>query len=226
MKRKQISALAAAMFTGAGVLIAGAAHADNFVDRGNPDNALNGQCIDGTNPLCVATKNGSYVAVSTANVTQGTNAKAGTSGIAIGDQSNASSKGGTSSGGAIAIGVGSQALANSATAIGTVAVAQGNTALAIGRQSAAVGDFSMALGNVADAHGTSSIALGHSALASGDRSVAIGGANPTSSDGVSAGASYDAATQTRAAGTQSVAIGAGAQTNDNNQVAIGSGSVG
>ena len=121
MKRKQISALAAAMFTGAGVLIAGAAHADNFVDRGNPDNALNGQCIDGTNPLCVATKNGSYVAVSTANVTQGTNAKAGTSGIAIGDQSNASSKGGTSSGGAIAIGVGSQALANSATAIGTAA---------------------------------------------------------------------------------------------------------
>ncbi|RQU52345.1 adhesin [Burkholderia cenocepacia] len=226
MKRKQISALAAAMFTGAGVLIAGAAHADNFVDRGNPDNALNGQCIDGTNPLCVATKNGSYVAVSTTNVTQGTNAKAGASGIAIGDQSNASSKGGSGSGGAIAIGVGSQALANSATAIGTVAVAQGNTALAIGRQSAAVGDFSMALGNVADAHGTSSIALGHSALASGDRSVAIGGANPTSSDGVSAGASYDAATQTRAAGTQSVAIGAGAQTNDNNQVAIGSGSVG
>ncbi|WP_175884992.1 YadA-like family protein [Burkholderia sp. BCC0044] len=226
MKRKQISALAAAMFTGAGVLIAGAAHADNFVDRGNPDNALNGQCIDGTNPLCVTTKSGTFVAVSTANVTQGTNAKAGTSGIAIGDQSNASSKGGTSSGGAIAIGVGSQALANSATAIGTVAVAQGNTALAIGRQSAAVGDFSMALGNVADAHGTSSIALGHSALASGDRSVAIGGANPTSSDGVSAGASYDAATQTRAAGTQSVAIGAGAQTSDNNQVAIGSGSVG
>ncbi|MCA3824660.1 MAG: adhesin, partial [Burkholderia sp.] len=226
MKRKQISALAAAMFTGAGVLIAGAAHADNFVDRGNPDNALNGQCIDGTNPLCVKTKNGTYVAVSTTNVTQGTNAKAGTSGIAIGDQSNASSNGGSSSGGAIAIGVGSQALANSATAIGTVAVAQGNTALAIGRQSAAVGDFSMALGNVADAHGTSSIALGHSALASGDRSVAIGGANPTSSDGVSAGASYDAATQTRAGGTQSVAIGAGAQTNDNNQVAIGSGSIG
>nr|WP_261317981.1 YadA-like family protein [Burkholderia cepacia] len=214
------------MFTGAGVLIAGAAHADNFVDRGNPDNALNGQCIDGTNPLCVSTKSGSYVAVSTANVTMGTNARAGTSGIAIGDQSNASSKGGTSSGGAIAIGVGSQALANSATAIGTVAVAQGNTSLAVGRQSAAVGDFSMALGNVADARGTSSIALGHSALASGDRSVAIGGANPTSSDGVSAGASYDAATQTRAGGTQSVAIGAGAQTNDNNQVAIGSGSVG
>ncbi|MEN2470396.1 YadA-like family protein [Burkholderia sp. GS2Y] len=226
MKRKQISALAAAMFTGAGVLIAGAAHADNFVDRGNPDNALNGQCIDGTNPLCVATKSGSFVAVSTANVTQGTNAKAGTSGIAIGDQSNASSNGGTSSGGAIAIGVGSQALANSSTAIGTVAVAQGNTALAVGRQSAAIGDFSMAIGNVADAHGTSSIALGHSALASGDRSIAIGGANPTSSDGVSSGAAYDAATQTRAGGTQSVAIGAGAQTNDNNQVAIGSGSVG
>ncbi|WP_175947175.1 YadA family autotransporter adhesin [Burkholderia pyrrocinia] len=226
MKRNQISALAAAMFTGAGVLIAGVAHADNFVDRGNPDNALNGQCIDGTNPLCVATKSGSYVAVSTANVTMGTNAKAGTSGIAIGDQSNASSKGGSSSGGAIAIGVGSQALANSAMAIGTVAVAQGNTSLAVGRQSAAVGDFSMALGNVADAHGTSSIALGHSALASGDRSIAIGGANPTSSDGVSNGAAYDAATQTRAGGTQSVAIGAGAQTNDNNQVAIGSGSVG
>ncbi|WP_423760669.1 YadA family autotransporter adhesin [Burkholderia sp. NLJ2] len=226
MKRNQISALAAAMFTGAGVLIAGVAHADNFVDRGNPDNALNGQCIDGTNPLCVATKSGSFVAVSTSNVTQGTNAKAGTSGIAIGDQSNASSKGGTSSGGAIAIGVGSQALANSATAIGTVAVAQGNTSLAVGRQSAAIGDFSMALGNVADAHGTSSIALGHSALASGDRSIAIGGANPTSSDGVSNGAAYDAATQTRAGGTQSVAIGAGAQTNDNNQVAIGSGSVG
>ncbi|RQS35380.1 adhesin [Burkholderia sp. Bp8992] len=226
MKRKQISALAAAMFTGAGVLIAGAAHADNFVDRGNPDNALNGQCIDGTNPLCVATKSGNFVAVSTTNVTQGTNAKAGTSGIAIGDQSNASSNGGSSSGGAIAIGVGSQALANSSTAIGTVAVAQGNTALAIGRQSAAIGDFSMALGNVADAHGTSSIALGHSALASGDRSVAIGGANPTSSDGVSAGASYDAATQTRAAGTQAVAIGAGAQTNGNNQVAIGSGAIG
>ncbi|WP_175731580.1 YadA-like family protein [Burkholderia ambifaria] len=226
MQRNQISALVAAMFASAGVLVAGAAHADNFVDRGNPDNALNGQCIDGTNPLCVATKNGTFVATSSTNFTSGTNAKAGSSGIAIGDQSNAGSQGGSGSGGGIAIGVGAQALANSATAIGTVAVAQGNTALAVGRQSAAIGDYSMALGNVADAHGTSSIALGHSALASGDRSIAIGGANPTTSDGVSNGASYDAATQTRAGGTQSVAIGAGAQTNDNNQVAIGSGSVG
>ncbi|RQR53970.1 adhesin [Burkholderia sp. Bp9140] len=226
MQRNQISALVAAMFASAGVLVAGAAHADNFVDRGNPDNALNGQCIDGTNPLCVATKSGTYVATSSTNFTSGTNAKAGSSGIAIGDQSNAGSQGGSGSGGGIAIGVGAQALANSATAIGTVAVAQGNTALAMGRQSAAIGDYSMALGNVADAHGTSSIALGHSALASGDRSIAIGGANPTTSDGVSNGASYDAATQTRAGGTQSVAIGAGAQTNDNNQVAIGSGSVG
>ncbi|MET3552386.1 YadA-like family protein [Burkholderia sp. 567] len=226
MQRNQISALVAAMFASAGVLVAGAAHADNFVDRGNPDNALNGQCIDGTNPLCVATKSGTFVATSSTNFTSGTNAKAGSSGIAIGDQSNAGSQGGSGSGGGIAIGVGAQALANSATAIGTVAVAQGNTALAVGRQSAAIGDYSMALGNVADAHGTSSIALGHSALASGDRSIAIGGANPTTSDGVSNGASYDAATQTRAGGTQSVAIGAGAQTNDNNQVAIGSGSVG
>ncbi|MGY6236557.1 YadA family autotransporter adhesin [Burkholderia ambifaria] len=226
MQRNQISALVAAMFASAGVLAAGAAHADNFVDRGNPDNALNGQCIDGTNPLCVATKSGTFVATSSTNFTSGTNAKAGSSGIAIGDQSNAGSQGGSGSGGGIAIGVGAQALANSATAIGTVAVAQGNTALAVGRQSAAIGDYSMALGNVADAHGTSSIALGHSALASGDRSIAIGGANPTTSDGVSNGASYDAATQTRAGGTQSVAIGAGAQTNDNNQVAIGSGSVG
>ncbi|WP_334043724.1 YadA-like family protein [Burkholderia ambifaria] len=226
MQRNQISALVAAMFASAGVLVAGAAHADNFVDRGNPDNALNGQCIDGTNPLCVATKNGTFVATSSTNFTSGTNAKAGSSGIAIGDQSNAGSQGGSGSGGGIAIGVGAQALANSATAIGTVAVAQGNTALAVGRQSAAIGDYSMALGNVADAHGTSSIALGHSALASGDRSIAIGGANPTTSDGVSNGASYDAATQTRAGGTQSVAIGAGAQTNDNNQVAIGSGSAG
>ncbi|WDR98181.1 YadA family autotransporter adhesin [Burkholderia ambifaria] len=226
MQRNQISALVAAMFASAGVLVAGAAHADNFVDRGNPDNALNGQCIDGTNPLCVATKSGTFVATSSTNFTSGTNAKAGSSGIAIGDQSNAGSQGGSGSGGGIAIGVGAQALANSATAIGTVAVAQGNTALAVGRQSAAIGDYSMALGNVADAHGTSSIALGHSALASGDRSIAIGGANPTTSDGVSNGASYDAATQTRAGGTQSVAIGAGAQTNDNNQVAIGSGSAG
>ncbi|HDR9222483.1 TPA: YadA-like family protein [Burkholderia vietnamiensis] len=226
MQRNQISALVAAMFASAGVLVAGAAHADNFVDRGNPDNALSGQCIDGTNPLCVATKSGTYVATSSTNFTSGANAKAGSSGIAIGDQSNAGSQGGSSSGGGIAIGVGAQALANSATAIGTVALAQGNTALAVGRQSAAIGDYSMALGNVADAHGTSSIALGHSALASGDRSIAIGGANPTTSDGVSNGASYDAATQTRAGGTQSVAIGAGAQTNDNNQVAIGSGSIG
>ncbi|HDR8954679.1 YadA family autotransporter adhesin [Burkholderia vietnamiensis] len=226
MQRNQISALVAAMFASAGVLVAGAAHADNFVDRGNPDNALTGQCIDGTNPLCVATKSGTYVATSSTNFTSGANAKAGSSGIAIGDQSNAGSQGGSSSGGGIAIGVGAQALANSATAIGTVALAQGNTALAVGRQSAAIGDYSMALGNVADAHGTSSIALGHSALASGDRSIAIGGANPTTSDGVSNGASYDAATQTRAGGTQSVAIGAGAQTNDNNQVAIGSGSIG
>ncbi|RQR33343.1 hypothetical protein DIE23_14160 [Burkholderia sp. Bp9143] len=226
MQRNQISALVAAMFASAGVLVAGAAHADNFVDRGNPDNALNGQCIDGTNPLCVATKSGAFVATSSTNFTSGANAKAGSSGIAIGDQSNAGSQGGSGSGGGIAIGVGAQALANSATAIGTVAVAQGNTALAMGRQSAAIGDYSMAFGNVADAHGTSSIALGHSALASGDRSIAIGGANPTTSDGVSNGASYDAATQTRAGGTQSVAIGAGAQTNDNNQIAIGSGSVG
>ncbi|KVF32805.1 YadA family autotransporter adhesin [Burkholderia vietnamiensis] len=226
MQRNQISALVAAMFASAGVLVAGAAHADNFVDRGNPDNALTGQCIDGTNPLCVATKSGTYVATSSTNFTSGANAKAGSSGIAIGDQSNAGSQGGSSSGGGIAIGVGAQALANSATAIGTVALAQGNTALAMGRQSAAIGDYSMALGNVADAHGTSSIALGHSALASGDRSIAIGGANPTTSDGVSNGASYDVATQTRAGGTQSVAIGAGAQTNDNNQVAIGSGSIG
>ncbi|AFQ52072.1 YadA-like family protein [Burkholderia cepacia] len=228
MEKKQISMLVAAMFAGVGIMSAGLVHAQsNFVDRGNPDNALNGQCIDGTNPLCVATKSGQYVAVSTASYTAGNNAKAGAAGIAIGDRANANSKDTSSGGGgATAIGVGAQALANSATAIGTVALAQGNTALAIGRQSAAVGDYSMALGNVADAHGKSSIALGHSALAQGDRSVAIGGANPTASDGVSNGAAYDAATQTRAAGTQSVAIGAGAQTNGDNQIAIGSGSVG
>ncbi|AJY08225.1 YadA-like family protein [Burkholderia sp. SIMBA_043] len=230
MKRKQISTLVTAMFAGVGILGAGIAHATgsaNFVDRGNPDNALTGQCIDGTNPLCVATKNGSNVATSTASYTAGNNAQAGLAGIAIGDRANANSKDTSGSGGgATAIGTGAQAVANSATAIGTVALAQGNTSLAIGRQSAAIGDYSMALGNVADAHGTSSIALGHSALAQGDRSVAIGGANPTTSDGVSAGASYDAATQTRAAGTQSVAIGAGAQTNGDNQIAIGSGSVG
>ncbi|MBY4831124.1 YadA-like family protein [Burkholderia dolosa] len=225
MKRNQISALVATMFAGAGVLITGGAYADNFVDRGNPDNALNGQCIDGSNRLCVATKKDGFVAVSSDSVTLG-NAVAGSSGIAIGDQANAGSKGGSGSGGGIAIGVGAQSLANSGMAIGTVALAQGNTALAFGRQSAAIGDYSMALGNVADARGTSSIALGHSALASGDRSVAIGGANPTTSDGVSNGASYDAATQTRAGGTQSVAIGAGAQTSGNNQVAIGSGSIG
>ncbi|MGU7784248.1 YadA family autotransporter adhesin [Burkholderia sp. PU8-34] len=228
MEKKQISMLVTAMFAGIGIMGAAGVHAQsNFVDRGNPDNALNGQCIDGTNPLCVATKSGQYVAVSTAKYVAGNNAQAGSGGIAIGDRANANSKDTSSGGGgATAIGVGAQALANSATAIGTVALAQGNTALAIGRQSAAVGDYSMALGNVADAHGKSSIALGHSALAQGDRSVAIGGANPTTSDGVSNGASYDAVTQTRAGGTQSVAIGAGAQTNGDNQIAIGSGSVG
>ncbi|MFP3561842.1 hypothetical protein SB861_66295, partial [Paraburkholderia sp. SIMBA_049] len=82
-------------------------------------------CIDGTNPLCVATKSGTFVATSSTNFTSGTNAKAGSSGIAIGDQSNAGSQGGSGSGGGIAIGVGAQALANSATAIGTVAVAKG-----------------------------------------------------------------------------------------------------
>ncbi|WDD96156.1 YadA-like family protein [Burkholderia sp. FERM BP-3421] len=229
MKKTHISMLVTAMFAGAGILGAGTVAAQssaNFVDRGNPDNALNGQCIDGTTSGCISTKSGSNVAVSSSSYKAGNNAQAGAGGIAIGDQANANSKGGAAGGGAIAVGTGAQALSNSATAIGTVAMAQGNTSLAVGRQSAAVGDFSMAVGNVADARGKSSIALGHSALAQGDRSVAIGGANPTTSDGVSNGASYDAATQTRAAGTQSVAIGAGAQTGGDNQVAIGSGAVG
>lgn len=95
MKRNQISALVATMFAGAGVLIAGGAYADNFVDRGNPDNALNGQCIDGSNRLCVATKKDGFVAVSSDSVTLG-NAVAGSSGIAIGDQANAGSKGAVS----------------------------------------------------------------------------------------------------------------------------------
>jgi trimeric autotransporter adhesin len=227
LKKTHISMLVTAMFAGVGLMGAGNAAAQaNFVDRGNPDNALNGQCIDGTTSGCISTKSGSNVAVSNTSYKAGSNAQAGVGGIAIGDQANANSKGGSGGGGAIAVGTGAQALSNSATAIGTVALAQGNTSLAVGRQSAAVGDFSMAVGNVADARGKSSIALGHSAYAQGDRSVAIGGANPTTSDGVSNGASYDAATQTRAAGTQAVAIGAGAQTSGDNQVAIGSGAVG
>ncbi len=229
MKKTHISMLVTAMFAGVGIMGAGTVAAQssaNFVDRGNPDNALNGQCIDGTTTGCISTKSGSNVAVSSASYKAGNNAQAGAGGLAIGDQANANSKGGSAGGGAIAVGTGAQALSNSATAIGTVAMAQGNTSLAVGRQSAAVGDFSLAVGNVADARGKSSIALGHSALSQGDRSIAIGGANPTTSDGVSNGASYDAATQTRAAGTQSVAIGAGAQTGGDNQVAIGSGAVG
>lgn len=231
MNKRKIPMLVVTMFASVGIMSSGAAQAQssgsaNFVDRGNPDNALTGGCIDGTDPLCVATKSGTFVAVSSAGYAAGKNAQAGAGGIAVGDQANANSTGGSSGGGAIAVGTGAQAVANSATAIGTVALAKGNTAIAIGRQSAAVGDFSMALGNVSDAHGKSSIALGHSALAQGDRSIAIGGANPTTSDGVSSGASYDAASQTRAGGTQSVAIGAGAQTSGDNQVAIGAGAIG
>ncbi|WP_063533994.1 YadA-like family protein [Burkholderia sp. MSMB1589WGS] len=227
MKKKHISMIVTTMFAGTGLLASGAAHAQaNFVDRGNPDNALSGQCIDGTNPLCVATKSGNYVAVSSSSYSAGTNAKAGVAGIAIGDQSNANSKGGTGGGGAIAVGVGAQSLANSATAIGTVAVAAGNTSLAVGRQSAALGDFSMALGNVADAKGDRSIALGHSALAQDSQSIAIGSAVGGGNDGVSGGATYDATTQTRAAGKRAIAIGAGAVTNGDDQIAIGSGAAG
>ncbi|QRE00188.1 hypothetical protein [Burkholderia phage BCSR5] len=227
MQKTQVSILVASLFAAAGVNAAGSLQ---FVDRGNP-NQIAKDCIDGKSGSgCVGTRSSGYVAVSTASpILQGNGAVGGTGGIAIGDRANANkdNKGtGDNNGGAMAIGVAAQAINNSAMAIGTAAVATGNTAIAMGRQSAATGEFSMAMGNVANATGDRSVAIGHSANAVGVQSVAIGNSAGGANDGVSQGASYDAATQTRSVGARSVAIGANAQTTGDDQIAIGNGARG
>ncbi|WP_304590089.1 YadA-like family protein [Burkholderia anthina] len=179
----------------------------NFVDRSNPGNTSNGN---------------TYVLTNGCSTAVGNNASAQTAGVALGDRASAAQ-------GGVALGVGARAVqGNSGVAIGPVALSSGNTSIAIGRQSAANGDYSMALGNVAYAKGESGIALGHSALADGYRSIAIGASDSRAAgnDGVSNGANYNPATQTRASGTNAVSLGAGAVTSVDDSVAIGSNSVG
>ncbi|KAB0635926.1 hemagglutinin [Burkholderia stagnalis] len=212
MEKKQISMLVTAMFAGIGIMGAGAAHATgcgdaNFVDRGNPDNS------------------GTYNSSQPGWAQNGGSANC--TGIALGDGANANrNASGDGTGGSVAVGVNARALNNSAIAIAPSAMAAGNSAVAIGRQSAAVGDYATALGNVADAHGDRSIALGHSAYAVDSQAVAIGSAKGGGTDGVSGGATFDSKTQTRAAGKRAVAIGAGAVTSGDDQLAIGSNSIG
>ncbi|KVO63030.1 YadA-like family protein [Burkholderia stagnalis] len=212
MEKKQISMLVTAMFAGVGIMGAGAAHATgcgdaNFVDRGNPDNS------------------GAYSSSQPGWAQNGGGANC--TGIALGDGANANrNASGDGTGGSVAVGVNARALNNSAIAIAPSAMAAGNSAVAIGRQSAAVGDYATALGNVADAHGDRSIALGHSAYAVDSQTVAIGSAKGGGTDGVSGGATFDSKTQTRAAGKRAVAIGAGAVTSGDDQLAIGSNSIG
>ncbi|MDR0246461.1 MAG: YadA-like family protein [Burkholderia sp.] len=180
----------------------------NFVDRQNPGNPSSG--------------GGTYVLTNGCSTAVGNNASAQTAGVAVGDRANAAQ-------GGVALGVGATAVqGNSGVAIGTVALSSGNTSIAVGRQSAATGDYSMALGNVAYAKGESGIAMGHSALADGYRSIAIGASDSRAAgnDGVSSGASYNPATQTRASGTNSVSLGAGAVTSIDDSVALGSNSIG
>ncbi|MFJ1209520.1 YadA-like family protein [Burkholderia pyrrocinia] len=179
----------------------------SFVDRGNPGNPSSG---------------GQYLLAAGCATAVGNNASAQSAGVALGDRASAAQ-------GGVALGTGARAVqGNSGVAIGPVALSSGNTSLAIGRQSAATGDYSMALGNVAYAKGESGIAMGHSALADGYRSIAIGASDSRAAgnDGVSNGANYNPATQTRASGTNSVSLGAGAVTSADDSVAIGSNSVG
>ncbi|PCE29932.1 hypothetical protein BZL54_23595 [Burkholderia ubonensis subsp. mesacidophila] len=151
----------------------------------------------------------------------GNNANAQKASVAIGDRASASDSG-------ISIGVGASTTKNSAIAIGTVALATGNTSFALGRQSAATADYATAIGNVAYASGESGIAMGHSAFAQGYRSIAIGSSDSRAAgnDGVSSGATYNPATQTRASGIASVALGAGAVAAPDGSIALGANSVG
>ncbi|WP_420480959.1 YadA-like family protein [Burkholderia cepacia] len=128
----------------------------------------------------------------------------------------------------MSIGIGASTTKNSAIAIGTVALATGNTSFALGRQSAATADYATAIGNVAYASGESGIAMGHSAFAQGYRSIAIGSSDSRAAgnDGVSSGATYNPATQTRASGIASVALGAGAVAAPDGSIALGANSVG
>ncbi|RQU38424.1 autotransporter adhesin [Burkholderia cenocepacia] len=180
----------------------------NFVDRKNPGNTSSG--------------GGTYVLTNGCSTAVGNNASAQTAGVAVGDRASAAQ-------GGVALGVGAAAVqGNSGVAIGPVALSSGNTSIAVGRQSAASGDYSMALGNVAYAKGESGIAMGHSALADGYRSIAIGASDSRAAgnDGVSNGANYNPATQTRASGANSVSLGAGAVTGVDDSIALGSNSVG
>ncbi|HHT8995092.1 TPA: YadA-like family protein [Burkholderia cenocepacia] len=180
----------------------------NFVDRKNPGNTSSG--------------GGTYVLTNGCSTAVGNNASAQTAGVAVGDRASAAQ-------GGVALGAGAAAVqGNSGVAIGPVALSSGNTSIAVGRQSAASGDYSMALGNVAYAKGESGIAMGHSALADGYRSIAIGASDSRAAgnDGVSNGANYNPATQTRASGANSVSLGAGAVTGVDDSIALGSNSVG
>ncbi|WP_084909804.1 YadA-like family protein [Burkholderia ubonensis] len=180
----------------------------NFVDRQNPGNQS-------------ATPGSQYILQNGCSTAIGNNANAQKASVAIGDRASASDSG-------ISIGVGASTTKNSAIAIGTVALATGNTSFALGRQSAATADYATAIGNVAYASGESGIAMGHSAFAQGYRSIAIGSSDSRAAgnDGVSSGATYNPATQTRASGIASVALGAGAVAAPDGSIALGANSVG
>ncbi|MCA8318575.1 YadA-like family protein [Burkholderia cepacia] len=177
-----------------------------FVSRNNPGNPP-----PNSSPFML--RNGCSTAV-------GDNASATEGGTAVGDRAYAN--------GGVALGVGASSMQNSSIAIGPVSLSSGNTSIAIGRQAAATADYATAIGNVAYASGISGIAMGDSALASGYRSVAIGSADTdgAGNDGVSAGANYDANTQTRASGARSLALGAGAVAAPDDSIALGANSVG
>ncbi|OOF65402.1 YadA-like family protein [Rodentibacter sp. Ppn85] len=160
-------------------------------------------------------------------------------GIAIGNQTNAIYKDGSSNGIAMgdyakatgglatAIGAFSNAEDTGSTAIGTASRAKGFNSLAMMRQSAAIGDYSAAIGSVAYAKGNASFAFGASATSNGNQSIAIGNTAPKTLDGLpgtgeAKRTKYDGLSNTQSNGDRSVAIGSGAKTNGNDSFAFGS----
>ena len=118
--------------------------------------------------------------------------------------------------GAVAIGVGAQALGESSTALGYNAQAQWQYSTALGREAQASSNYSTALGYNAIAAGDSSTALGYNAQAQGQYSTALG--DDTQAIG---NISVALGSEAKAQGRTSTALGHGAQAIGESSTALG-----
>ncbi len=123
--------------------------------------------------------------------------------MAVGEGALAS---GTTSGSAVAIGMGNTAMGAGAVAVGDPSISVGTGAVTVGANDTATGEGAVALGNISSANGTGAVAIGDDAIANGTGGAALGNA-------------------AQALGASSLALGNQAIASNPGDVALGAGSV-